>query len=312
MTEPSSPPPTVPSAAGPTPEEISARLEALLKRTQALRETQRPIGEGGGPLPWPPSDGELDALELVDVPPEAARGPEPSSAPAVPASGEAAAPVLPADKSASTFARPDWTSLRLRDPLPAPSRTPGWMWLAVAALVVALGVETAYLLHTAPWSAPTAGSSGSLTLEGDERVRARIDNGAAERLPVQREVAAGGQLRVVVELAETAGATAADSAVDAPAPNTAGSPRPGPPPPTGDGAGVPAIRPGTTGSVLIETTPPGALVTMEGRERGRTPLTIDGLRPGRHDVLVAGASGIVALKVDVVAGETTRLDASRP
>lgn len=315
MTESSSPPPTVPSAAGPTPEEISARLEALLERTQALRETQR-VREHGVPLPWPPPDGELDALELVDVPAQAPRRPEPSAAPAAPTSGtgagESAVPAQAGSASASAFERPDWTNLRLRDPLPAQPRTPGWLWLLVAGLIVALGLETAYLLHTAPWANPTDLSTSTLTLEGDARLRARIDDGAAEPLPVAREVAAGGQVRVMLELAETAGPTSAAADADAAAPDTMGSPGGAATAATGAGAGAPAIRSAATGSVLIETTPPGALVTMEGRERGRTPLTIDGLRPGRHDVLVAGAAGIAARKVDVVAGQTTRLDASRP
>ena len=59
----------------------------------------------------------------------------------------------------------------------------------------------------------------------------------------------------------------------------------------------------TTGGVVIESTPPGLPVTMGGRPRGVTPVTIGQMRPGRHDVLVGGP----ARQVDVIAGEVTTL-----
>ncbi len=61
------------------------------------------------------------------------------------------------------------------------------------------------------------------------------------------------------------------------------------------------------GAVTIESTPPGLPVTMGGRPRGVTPLTLGRIPPGRHDVLV----GRAALQVDVTAGEVATLRVPR-
>jgi hypothetical protein len=82
----------------------------------------------------------------------------------------------------------------------------------------------------------------------------------------------------------------------------------------GPGTGNPASATGpaavsaTRGAVVIESTPAGLPVTMEGRERGLTPITIGQLKPGRHDVLVGG----LARQVDVSANQVSTLRVSRP
>jgi hypothetical protein len=63
----------------------------------------------------------------------------------------------------------------------------------------------------------------------------------------------------------------------------------------------------TTGAVTIESTPPGLPVTMGGRSRGVTPLTLGRIPPGRHDVLV----GTATRQVDVTAGEVVTLRVPR-
>ena len=59
--------------------------------------------------------------------------------------------------------------------------------------------------------------------------------------------------------------------------------------------------------MTIESVTPGLPVTMGGRPRGVTPLTLGKIAPGRHDVLV----GSSALKVDVTAGEVATLRVPR-
>jgi hypothetical protein len=304
MAEPlDTPPASDPPATSPTPEEISARLEALLKRTHALRQAQDAVPEPGGPLPWPPGDGELEAFEMMEVPGRrtpAAREARPLPTPA--------APVEQPSTETADFGRPDWSTLRLRDPEEAPPRTPTWMWLLVGALLVALGLETAYLLRLAP-TAPAAADPmpvSTLRLDGDPRLQVRIDGGAPQSLPLEQTIEAGSIARLTVQVSDAAAARPAAGPASAPsAAPTATSPTPA--------AEAPTARATTaiTGAVRIESSPPGALIIMEGRERGVTPLTIDGLRPGRHDVMVSTpATGRLTLKVDIVAGQTARLDAT--
>ena len=62
-----------------------------------------------------------------------------------------------------------------------------------------------------------------------------------------------------------------------------------------------AASPAGTGTVAIETSPPGASVLVDGRERGTTPLTLP-LPAGTHTVTVNGTTGRRELSVTVVAG----------
>lgn len=56
-----------------------------------------------------------------------------------------------------------------------------------------------------------------------------------------------------------------------------------------------------TGTVAIETSPPGASVLVDGRERGTTPLTLP-LPAGTHTVTVNGTTGRRELSITVAAG----------
>ena len=257
--------------AGPTPEEISARLEALLKRTHELRRAQaapRPGGQPDDGPTWPPSDRDMATVEVLDGP--TARDGVSLSAPAVAES----APVPP------TVGRPDWSTLRMREtPPPAPStKTPVWVWPVIAALILALGLETAYLLWTAPWAVPAVPAAAAAAVSP-----ATPDDSPAETQGPRRFEPS--PLPALAPDATPGGAISDTESVPAPS--------------------------ATTGAVRIESDPPGAVVTMEGRERGVTPITIGQLRPGRHDVIVVTpGQGRLDLKVDVSAGQTTRLDAS--
>jgi hypothetical protein len=56
-----------------------------------------------------------------------------------------------------------------------------------------------------------------------------------------------------------------------------------------------------TGTVTIETTPPGLDVVLAGKSIGKTPLTTS-LAPGAYDVQVGTAPDTRTLKVNVTAG----------
>jgi hypothetical protein len=303
-----------PRPTGPTPEEISARLEALLKRTHALRQAQAAADASmphDGPA-WPPHEADIEAVEVMDAPvARVIRGdhtppdtPEPArpSAPAKPSDGADSASASP------EFGRPDWSSLRLRDTPVEPSGTPPWVWLVMAALVVALGVESAYLVRTAPWArdADTA-APVALRIEGSPQVRVRVNDDEALPLPLERTIGSGA-LVLGVDVVDDTRARVAGDTPPAAQPDSPPSPAPvvSSPAASASATGGAAIG-ATTGSVLIESSPSGAIVTMGGRERGPTPITIGDLRPGRHDVLVVGEGWRRALKVDVTAGATARL-----
>ncbi len=65
-----------------------------------------------------------------------------------------------------------------------------------------------------------------------------------------------------------------------------------------------APAPPATGDLLIETTPKGAAVSVDGTARGKAPLTVTGLAPGRHKVVLQSNDGVVITRdVTVRAGE---------
>lgn len=298
----------------PTPEEISARLEALLKRTHSLRQSKSADGASRREpdATWPPSDGDLAEFEVFDVPAgsgsvvvdQAPRRLEPAgrtgdAAPPRPSEevppGPDHAAAGPSEKS-EDFGRPDWSTLRMREAVVTDTVIPAWVWLVIGALVVALGIETAYLLRTAPWArqTPSAVQGAVLQIDGGPGMRVRVNDAAARTVPFEAQLSGNDPIRLAIDTEESAVAAPDRTAAT---PSAAAGPQAAAPSPTA-----------TTGSVTITSTPAGAMVTMEGRERGVTPLTIDRLKPGRHDVLIVGTGVSQALKVDVVAGQTSRLD----
>ena len=350
MTEPERPAGTPPAASGPTPEEISARLEALLKRTHALRvekaASPNPLG-----MTWPPPGRELDHLDVVDVPlderlhmpADVAPAPAPPSLPVAPTAGEDLPPPA-APQSRAVFDRPDWSELRLRGAQdePRPGRR-GLLLLTLVLAVATLG-QAAYI-----WSTRAAPATlAQLRVEGAAGADVRVDGRAIGVAPLEHELEPGdhdveivqasgavvarrltlGQGRTLLVVPDVpAGATRLEANAPAPAlPGANGSPAAAASPTasvgtspqpaaTGPGAAVRTPPVGaagavsaTRGAVVIESTPAGLPVTMEGRERGVTPITIGQLRPGRHDVLVGG----LAQKVDVSANTVTTLRVARP
>jgi hypothetical protein len=75
---------------------------------------------------------------------------------------------------------------------------------------------------------------------------------------------------------------------------------------------APPVRPAApaTGSLVVESLPTGAEVSVDGQPAGRTPVTLTGLTPGRRTVRIERAGyRIVTTVVDVKAGERARVAA---
>jgi PEGA domain len=70
---------------------------------------------------------------------------------------------------------------------------------------------------------------------------------------------------------------------------------------------IPAVA---TGRLEVSTDPPGAQVTVNGTQRGRTPLTVADLQPGEVSVSLANGSGTVNRRVAITAGNTASVFAS--
>jgi len=78
---------------------------------------------------------------------------------------------------------------------------------------------------------------------------------------------------------------------------------PGPEPP-------PVVKPKTTGTVEVSSTPPGAQVIVDGKMRGVTPLTLADVNQGRHTIELRSDAGTVQRTVTVAPGKTVTLDES--
>jgi hypothetical protein len=63
----------------------------------------------------------------------------------------------------------------------------------------------------------------------------------------------------------------------------------------------------TTGMLVVHSQPAGANVTVDGVARGVTPLTVEGLATGDHEVMLQGVNGTSRHTVKVLAGTTASL-----
>jgi PEGA domain len=92
-----------------------------------------------------------------------------------------------------------------------------------------------------------------------------------------------------------------------PAPTTA----PTTPPAVEPAAGrAPASARRAAGSVRVTTTPAGARVTVDGKPHGVTPVTVNDLSPGNHEVALESSAGRVRRTVTVAANQTVQLEES--
>jgi PEGA domain-containing protein len=65
-----------------------------------------------------------------------------------------------------------------------------------------------------------------------------------------------------------------------------------------------------TGALQVESDPAGARVLVDGVLRGKTPLTVEGLTAGTHDVAIQNQEGTVRRSVTIADGKTAELSES--
>ena len=107
---------------------------------------------------------------------------------------------------------------------------------------------------------------------------------------------AGGRYMMTRDRKAAADATEAAEAAVTPRPELSAQPK---------GAAAPAV---STGTLTIESIPTGAKVLLNGTDVGTTPLKLEGLQQGRHNVTLITDSVTVKKTVKVEAGKTVALD----
>ena len=65
-----------------------------------------------------------------------------------------------------------------------------------------------------------------------------------------------------------------------------------------------------TGGLLVNSEPKGARVLVDGVVRGKSPLTLDGLKPGVHTVTLESAEGTIKRTVTIEVGKMAQLNES--
>jgi PEGA domain-containing protein len=77
-----------------------------------------------------------------------------------------------------------------------------------------------------------------------------------------------------------------------------------------NGASSAAAIVGGTGRLQVASSPIGAHVLIDDKDRGVTPLTVDGLAFGSHKVIVRGDMGSVQRTISITAAETVQVSES--
>ncbi len=67
-----------------------------------------------------------------------------------------------------------------------------------------------------------------------------------------------------------------------------------------------------TGELRVETEPPGAMVSIDGKRAGTSPRTVADLAAGRHEVTVESAHGRISRTVEIGAGDSVSLVVAIP
>jgi hypothetical protein len=199
--------------------------------------------------------------------------------------------ITPADRERDQLFTGDRTSTDRHDPVPAPNvpvkkRGRGRL-LGIAALLLAVAGGGWYYARV--WQQPGAAapSTGTLSVQTNPPGVEVFVDGVAHGLTPARLSLSGGSH--IVELR---------------------------------GRGVPrvipiTVTPGaevsqylempqtpTTGSLLVQSTPAGAKVLIDGVERGVAPVSVDGLEAGEHEVVLQGAGEPVTQRVVIQPGVT--------
>ena len=191
---------------------------------------------------------------------------------------------------------PPAVDLMIEEPevaVPAPaagggSRRPKPRWIAVAAALVALVAGGAYASRYVGAATPPA--MGTLSVQSSPAgVEVFVDGVTRGVTPAKIGLTPGSHILElrgrgvprVIPLQITAGAQVSQYLEFAESP--------------------------TTGMLVVHSQPAGANVTVDGVARGVTPLTVEGLTTGDHEVILQGANGTSRHTVKVLAGTTASL-----
>jgi hypothetical protein len=71
---------------------------------------------------------------------------------------------------------------------------------------------------------------------------------------------------------------------------------------------APRVTSTSTGSLTVESQPAGARVSLDGREIGSTPVSLDGIEPGRYTVSISTPTATVRRAVRIEAGRVATVD----
>src|SRR5262245_37596648 len=70
---------------------------------------------------------------------------------------------------------------------------------------------------------------------------------------------------------------------------------------------LPRAMPAAVGALQVKTEPAGAPVTVDGVQRGRSPVLVEGLRPGDHSIVIDSEYGAIKHTVSITAATTASL-----
>jgi PEGA domain len=300
----------VPTAAGPAPPERTRDNGSAWPPTPVSHVAAGPLSSPSAPplagpeIPPPMAVAEAVPLSRPIPPPPNVRGAATPLiverlAPGLEASTRSLPPPAPAatvpEGAGALAGHPG--ILREAPPGAAPpvaveARRGRWPLLAAAALLLVAVLMTAGLRTPRPMTALLAPSAtGDLTVESTPAGASVIIEGKDRgRTPLSLKLPPGsydvelrsGKERHVVAARVTAGAMSAQHVV---------------------------LRSGASsrGQLRVTSDPPSAMVTVDGRHRGRTPLLVTGLAAGQHEVVVTGPAGPRKERVQVDADTTTLL-----
>lgn len=328
---------------GPRPQRPASEAAPEVATGPAAGSTDGPVPEPGPDeaLVWPPPEADLDELEVIAfdashpaTPPATAQARTPSSSTGIEPDGaslnrdegaafdqgrEGAEPGR-SDVADTTGALPPMTSApgsraATATAVQVPAATkrrasivggdPGWpRWLVFAggALGLVLAAVGGYLAAVRFAPAAPVSSTVRVTVASEPAGASVIVDGEPRgTTPLVLDLPpAAVRLEVVGELARRALTLELEAGRDVAyhfdfiSGDAEGS---------GEGVGAAA----DLGTIDVRTDPPGAVVIVEGRRRGETPLSVEGLTAGVHDVLLGFGGQSRLERVAVNAGQTSTL-----
>jgi PEGA domain len=219
----------------------------------------------------------------VDVKPVAPFRPNPAPKPDTPARQDATSEFASETKPAEVPPRPPLVIKIRKQAMVAIGLTLGV--LGIAGAVLALTLRT-----------PAATPTGSLTIETDPSgAEVQIDNAVGGTTPLSVTLPEGTHRLTVQRGLNVKQMNVEITSGVAKAYHIAWA------------APVSASLSTPTGSLSVISDTAGSTVTVDGSARGQTPLTIQGLSAGRHEVVVRGTNATYQRSVQVTAGATASL-----